>query len=145
MKMLRDRRAYSSTFWALFIGVVVLPLFALGFDVGRYLYARQEIGKAADAAAVAAAAEINQRSFVANGSLHPTQATYAWAQHYANMNNDYLGGLKIYPRITSIQINDAQNTVYVGVGADISALFPSIVPEVIVEETGTGQVRSLSR
>ena len=145
MKMLRDRRAYSSTFWALFIGVVVLPLFALGFDVGRYLYARQEIGKAADAAAVAAAAEINQRSFIANGELHPTSATYSWAQHYANMNNDYLGGLEIYPHITSIQINDAQDTVYVGVGADISALFPSIVPEVIVEETGTGQVRSFSR
>ena len=75
MKLLRDRRAYSSTFWALFIGVVVLPLFALGFDVGRYLYARQEIGKAADSAAVAAAAEINQRSFIAQGSLHPTSAT----------------------------------------------------------------------
>jgi hypothetical protein len=145
MKLLRDRRAYSSTFWALFIGVVVLPLFALGFDVGRYLYARQEIGKAADAAAVAAAAEINQRTFVAKGELHPTSATYAWAQHYANMNNDYLGGLKIYPHITSIRINDAQDTVYVGVGVDISSLFPSIVPEVIVEETGTGQVRSLSR
>ncbi|MCX6082028.1 MAG: pilus assembly protein TadG-related protein [Chloroflexi bacterium] len=79
---------------------------ALGFDVGRYLYARQEIGKAADAAA-----EINQRAFVEQGELHPTQATYAWAQHYANLNNDYLGGLKIYPRVTAIQINDAQDTV----------------------------------
>ena len=35
------------------------------------------------------------------------------------MNNDYLGGLKIYSRITAIRINDAQDTVYVGVGADI--------------------------
>jgi hypothetical protein len=81
---------------------------------------------------------------VGRGRLHPTPATYAWAQHYANMNNDYLDGLKIHPHITTIQINDAQYTVYVGVGADISALFPSIVPEVIVEKTGTGQVRSLS-
>ncbi len=145
MRMLRDRRAYSSAFWALFIGMVVLPLFALGFDVGRYLYARQEIGKAADAAAVAAAAEINQRSFIANGELHPTSATYSLAQRYVNMNNDYLGSFKIHPRITSIRINDARNTVYVGVGADISALFPSIVPKVLVEETGTGQVRSFSR
>jgi hypothetical protein len=143
--MLRDRRAYSSTFWAFFIGIVVLPLFALGFDVGRYLYARQELGKAADAAAVAAAAEINQRVFVEGGELHPTQETYAWAQHYADLNNDYLGSLKIYPRVTAIRINDARDTVYVGVGANISALFPAIVPRVIVEETGTGQVRSFSR
>ena len=33
---------------AIFIGFVVVPVFALAFDVGRYLYARQEIGKAAD-------------------------------------------------------------------------------------------------
>lgn len=46
---------------------------------------------------------------------------------------------------TTTRINDAQDTVYVVVGADISALFPSIVPQVIVEETGTGQVRSFSR
>jgi hypothetical protein len=48
-------------------------------------------------------------------------------------------------RYTTTRINDTQDTVYVGVGADISALFPSIVPQVIVEETGTGQVRLFSR
>jgi len=51
--MLRDRRAYSSTLWALFIGAIFIPMLALTFDVGCYLYARQELGKAADAAAVA--------------------------------------------------------------------------------------------
>jgi Flp pilus assembly protein TadG len=140
--MLKDRKAYSSTFWALFIGLVVLPVFALAFDVGRYLYARQEIGKAADAAAVAAVVEINQRAFMDSGELHPTQETYAMAQTYATMNNDYLGGLGIYPRVTDIQINDAKDTVYVAVSADISVLFPSIVPTVIVTETGTAQVRA---
>ena len=143
--MLKDKRAYSSAFWALFIGLVVVPVFALAFDVGRYLYARQEIGKAADAAAVAAVVEINQRAFRESGELHPTEATYAWAQHYANMNNDYLGGLGIFPRVTGIQVNDAKDTVYVAVSADISALFPSIVPRVFVEESGTAQVRSFNR
>lgn len=135
--MLKDRCAYSSAFWALFIGLVVVPVFALAFDVGRCLYAHQEIGKVADAAAEAAIVEINQRAFRDSGELHPTDATYAWAQHYANLNNDYLGGLGIYPRVTGIQVNDAKNTVYVAVAANISALFPSIVPRVFVEETGT--------
>lgn len=47
----------------------MVPVFALAFDVGRYLYTRQEIGKAADAAAVA---EMNQRAFRESGELHPT-------------------------------------------------------------------------
>jgi Flp pilus assembly protein TadG len=143
--MLKDRRAYSSTFWAIFIGFVVVPVFTLAFDVGRYMYARQEIGKAADAAAVAAVVEINQRAFRDSGELHPTGETYARAQSYANMNNNYLGGLKIYPQVTGIQISDAKDTVYVAVSADISALFPSIVPKVLVRETGTAQVRSFGR
>ena len=143
--MLKDHRAYSSAFWAIFIGLVVVPVFALAFDVGRYLYARQEIGKAADAAAVAAVVEINQRAFRDSGQLHPTGATYSWAQHYANMNNDYLAGLGIHPRVTGIRVNDARDTVYVAVSADISALFPSIVPKVLVQETGTAQVKSFGR
>jgi len=69
----------------------------------RYLYVHQEIGKATS--------EINQRAFIDSGGLHPTQPTYAWAQHNANMNNDFLGDLKIYPRITAIRINDALDTV----------------------------------
>ncbi|MCX6082165.1 MAG: hypothetical protein NTW32_21765 [Chloroflexi bacterium] len=83
--------------------------------------------------------EINQRAFRDSGELHPTGETYA------NMNNNYLGGLKIYPRVTSIQIIDAKDTVYVAVSTDISALFPDIVPKVFVKETGTAQVKSFGR
>jgi hypothetical protein len=62
-----------------------------------------------------------------------------------NMNNDYLSGLGIHPRVTGIRINDAKDTVYVAVSADISALFPSIVPKVLLRETGTAQVRSFGK
>jgi hypothetical protein len=61
------------------------------------------------------------------------------------MNNDYLGGLRISPRVTDIQVNDGKDTVYVAVSADISVLFPSIVPRVFVDETETAQVRSFNR
>ena len=143
--MLHDRRAYSTPFWAMFIGLIFVPLMALTFDVGRYLYARQEIGKAADAAAVAAAAEINWRAFREGGELHPSEKTYSVAQSYANMNNNYLGKLNIHPRVTGIRINDGNDTVYVAVSADLTELFPSVVPDLLVRETGTAQVRAMGK
>lgn len=68
-------------------------------DRGRLRANSDEIGKAADAAVFAAAVEINQRAFRNSGELHPTGATYSWAQSCANLNNDYLSGLRIHPRI----------------------------------------------
>jgi len=47
------------TFWAVFIGFVMVPAFALAIELGRYFYAISEVAKAADAAVVAASAEIN--------------------------------------------------------------------------------------
>lgn len=143
--MLRDKRGYSSTFWAIFIGMIFVPLMALTFDVGRYLYAKGEVGKAADAAAVGAAVEINWRVFREGGDIQPTSATYAMAQSYANRNNDYLARQEIRPRVRSIRVNAASNTVYVSVEADLSVIFPSIVPQLIVEEGGEAQVRSFRR
>lgn len=143
--MLHDRRAYSMTFWAMFIGLIMMPLMSLAIDVGRYLYARQEIGKASDAAAVGAVAEIDWIAFRESGEIHPSPEAYAMAQHYANINNDYLEQFNIYPRVTGIRVDDSDDTVYVAVSADLSALFPSFVPQVLVTETGTAQVRSFQR
>ena len=86
MKILKDRRGYSMTFWTVFFGFVMIPIMALGIELGRYFYARAEIAKAADAAALAAAAEINQRLFEETGTLKPTSRTWANAQTIASMN-----------------------------------------------------------
>jgi uncharacterized membrane protein len=56
MNLIKDRRGYSLTFWTIFFGFILIEL-------GRYFYARAEIAKAADAAALAAAAEISQQVF----------------------------------------------------------------------------------
>lgn len=61
MKIFKDRRGYFMTFWAIFFGFIMIPIMALGIEPGRYFYARAEIAKAADAASLATAAEINQR------------------------------------------------------------------------------------
>ena len=59
----RDRRGYSMTFWAVFIELVLIPTLSLAIELGRYFYAISEVAKAADTAAVAASAEINQQVF----------------------------------------------------------------------------------
>ena len=60
---------YSMSFWAVFIVRVLLPLLALAIEVGRYSCARAEVAKAADAAALAAAIEINRPVFRETGQL----------------------------------------------------------------------------
>ncbi|MBI4928407.1 MAG: hypothetical protein HY835_11615, partial [Anaerolineae bacterium] len=86
-RLLSDKRGYSMTFWAVFFGFVVIPLLALSIELGRYFYARAEVAKAADVAALAAAAEIQQRIFEDTGDLRPTDRTWANAQAFASMNN----------------------------------------------------------
>jgi len=39
IKLLRDRRGYSMTFWAVFIGLVLIPALAFAIELGRYFYA----------------------------------------------------------------------------------------------------------
>ncbi len=73
------------TFWAVFFGFVMIPIIVLGIELGRYFYARAEVGEAADAVALAAAAEINPRMFEDSGNLAPTGKTWANAQAFANI------------------------------------------------------------
>ena len=67
--LVRDRRGYSMTFWAVFIGLVMIPALALAIELGRYFFAISEVAKAASAAAVEASAEINLKIFQDTGSL----------------------------------------------------------------------------
>ena len=83
LRLIRDRRGYSLTFWTIFFGFILIPILALSIELGRYVYARAEVAKAADAAALAAAAEINQRVFEETGDLQPTGKTWANAQVFA--------------------------------------------------------------
>jgi len=143
--MLQQKRAYSMTFWAVFFGFVLIPALAMAIELGRYFYARSEVAKAADAAAVAAAAEINQRVFQNSGDLTPTDKTWANAQTYAFRNNSVLSARGINAYVTGIAVDSGADTVRVTVSADLSLLFPSVVPKVIVHETGVAQVRAFSR
>lgn len=145
MNLIKDRRAYSLTFWTVFFGFILIPIMALGIELGRYFYARAEIAKAADAAALAAAAEINQRVFEETGDLQPTSRTWANAQAFASMNNGYLAQYGVHAVVTGITVDAGEDTVLVQVSANLERLFPSVVPGVIVTERGFAEIRAFTR
>ena len=143
--MRRDQRAYTMTFWAVFIGFVMVPALALAIELGRYFYAISEVAKAADAAAVSAAVEIDQRTFRDSGALVPTDKTLANAQSYVSQNTAGLSAKGVHAYVTGIEVIGRENMVRVSVSADLSILFPSVVPRVIVTEVGMAKLRAFTR
>ena len=142
--MRRDYRGYSMTFWAVFIGFVLIPALAFAIELGRYFYAISEVAKAADAAAVAASAEINQRTFQNSGSLVATSKTWANAQSYVSQNTANLAAKGVYAFVTGIQVSAGDNMVRVNVSANLSILFPSVVPNLTVTQIGIAKLRALT-
>lgn len=142
--MRKDQRAYTMTFWAVFIGFVMVPALALAIELGRYFYAISEVAKAADAAAVAAAAEINQRTFRDSGALVPTDKTWANAQSYVSQNTAGLSAKGVHAYVTGIQVSGGENMVRVDVSADLSILFPSVVPEITITQIGIAKLKALT-
>jgi len=142
--MRRDQCGYTMTFWAVFIGFVMVPALALAIELGRYFYAIAEIAKAADAAAVSAAAEINQQMFRDSGSLTATAKTWSTAQSYVSQNTAGLSAKGVHAYVTGIQVIGGENMVRVTVSANLSILFPSVVPKVVVHEVGIAKLRALT-
>jgi Flp pilus assembly protein TadG len=140
----RDRRGYSMTFWAIFIGLVLIPVMSLAIELGRYFYAIAEVQKAADAAAVAASAEFDQQVFQESGKLVPTSKTWASAQSYVNLNTVGLSAKGVHAFVTGIRLSGSDNTVSVDVSADLTILFPSVVPKVIVTQKGVAKLRAFT-
>jgi Flp pilus assembly protein TadG len=132
------------TFWAIFIGLVLIPVLSLAIELGRYFYAIAEVQKAADAAAVAASAEFDQQIFQETGRLIPTSKTWESAQSYVNLNTVSLTAKGVHAFVTGIQLSGSDNTVSVNVSADLTILFPSVVPKVLVTQTGVAKLRALT-
>lgn len=133
------------TFWALYIGFVAVPVLALAIDLGRFFYAKAEVGKAADAAALAGAAYVDFEYFRDTGNIRLLPEASSWASYYAAANSAYLSQFGIHPSVTGMQVDSSNQTVTVTVSANVSALFPSIVPQVVVFERGRAQIRGLTR
>jgi len=132
------------TFWAVFIGLVLIPIFALSIELGRYFYAIAEVQKAADAAALAAVAEFDPQVFQKNGDLVPNSRAWSIAQSYVSANTAGLSAKGVHAFVTDIQMDDGADTVLVRVSADLSVLFPSVVPKVVVTRIGLAKLKMLA-
>ncbi len=114
----------------------------LAAGIGRYFYARAEMFKSADGAALAAVQEVDVRTFLDTGQIVLLASAYGRAQEYAAYNSDYLTGHKIYPRVAAIRVNQAEHKVYVSLEADASSLFPALLRGVVVRGEGEAEVRA---
>ncbi|MCX6056104.1 MAG: pilus assembly protein TadG-related protein [Chloroflexi bacterium] len=132
------------TFWAVFIGLVLVPVLSLAIELGRYFYAIAEVQKAADAAAVAASADFDVRVFEETGVLIPTASTWGTARTYAALNGAGLAAKGVRVFVSGIQVSNRGNTLQVEVSANLSRLFPSLVPEVLVSRIGVASLRAMT-
>ena len=137
---LPNEHGYAMAFWAIFLGTVMVPLMVLAWDVGRLFYARGEIQKAADAAALAAAREVDVPHYMLTGEVLLHQGAVGFASRYAEQNTNYLPGTGISPRITRIVVNNTTKTVYVQMTADVSPLFPGFLQVRPISAWGEAQV-----
>jgi hypothetical protein len=114
------------------------------FNLVAYNY-YWEVAKGAHAAALVAAAEINQSVFEDERDLIATSRTWANAQAFASMNNDYLAQYRVNALVTGIAVNDEEDTVLVQVSANLDRLFSSVVPKMIVTKSGYAEIRAFTR
>ena len=143
--MLSNRRAYSTLWWIGYYTFCLIPLMVMAVGIGRYFYARAEMFKSADGAALAAAQEVDVVTYLNTKQIVLLPSAYGVAQAYAAYNSDYLTGRKIYPRVTAIRVDQATKKVYVSLRADASSLFPSILRGVEVNGEGEAEARLGSR
>lgn len=138
--MNRERGQMTVFFALILTGLLVLT--AVGIEIGRIVYARGEVGKAADAAVLAAASRIDVALYRENGEIRFLPDAYAAAQNYVSMNSAFLRSRHIGVVVTVISVDEETQVVYVSVAADLSSLIPSILPfEGVYQITGTAEAR----
>jgi len=134
-------RGQSTIFFALILTGLVL-LTAVGIEIGRIVYARGEVGKAADAAALAAASRIDVVHYRETGEIRFLPDVVATAQAYASMNSTFLRRRHIAVTVTGISVDPTSRVVSVSVSADLSSLMPAILPfQGYYQITGTAEAR----
>jgi len=138
--MLRDRHAYSTLFWVGFLTFCLIPLVALAVNVGRFFYARAEMYQAADAAALAAAREVDIALYRQTGQILLLPSAHGKASEYASLNSGYLHSRRIYPRITNITVDQGRRAVYVEMAAAADELVP-LIGRVTLRGRGEAEVR----
>lgn len=126
-----------------FIAFVLVPLLVLATGIGRYLHVQNALSAAADAAALAAAQDVDMRHFRETGEIR--FAGYAWdeAYGYAMQNAEWMIQNHVFPRITHVHLHHERHVVEITVGADVTDLFGGIGP-IWIERTAEAEVASVN-
>ena len=111
----------------IFIIMALGLMTAVGLQIGRIVYARGEVGKAADAAALSAAARLDVVTYRESGQLIFLPDATATAQDYASRNAAFLASHGIAVKVTQIWIDSGSQVVFVTVAADLSSLLPGFL------------------
>lgn len=138
----RGRRGVSLAAALYFAAFVLVPLMLLTLGIGRYLHVRNTLAAAADAAALAAAQDVDMAYYRLTGELRfaPYAADEAWA--YAMENAEWLIRRRVYPQVTHIHLHHDRRVVEVIVGANAEDLFGGIGP-VWIEVSAEAEVGAL--
>jgi uncharacterized membrane protein len=123
---MKRQRGQMAIFFALLL-VALVAFMLIGVEVGRIVYARGEVGKAADAAALAAASRINIPLYRETGQVIFLPDVYDYAQTFATLNSSYLASRSIPVTVTGVSIDEGSQTVSVSVTANLSALLPAVL------------------
>jgi hypothetical protein len=122
-----NERGQTTIFFTLILTGLLL-LTAVGIEIGRIVYARGEVGKAADAAALAAVAQIDVPHYRETGEIRFLPNVYNTAQNYASSNSTFLQSRHIEATVNDIYADPDRRVVFVTVSADLSSLMPGILP-----------------
>jgi uncharacterized membrane protein len=141
VSLLSDEGGYSLLWWAAFVLFVMGPLLAFSIEVGRYARAAGEVQKGADAGAIAAAYYLDEEWFQQTGQFRFHEKAYGVAMTYANADAGYLGQYGISIHVAGMSVDDATRMVTVRCAADVSLLFPSWMPQVVIQREGVAEAR----
>ena len=124
----------------IFIIMALGMMTAVGLQIGRIVYARGEVSKAADAAALAAAARLDVVTYRETGGLVFLPDAAATAQDYASRNAGFLAARGIGVSVNQVWIDAGSQIVLVSVSADLSSLLPGFL-----EQRGVYSVTGFAR
>lgn len=137
----RDRRGYSMTFWAVFIGLVMIPAFGIGYELDGIFMPFQKWQRQQTLQQLPLPLRSISKFFKIPEVLFPLQEPGGNAQAYVTSNTASLSAKGVHAFVTGIQVSGGDNTVRVSVSADLSILFPTVVPKVLVTQTGVAKLR----
>ncbi len=121
-----QERGNSLVLWALFMSIVVLPLMLVAIEGTRILYLRGEVQKCADAAAEAAARQVDVPTFERTGVAVFRPDAYGEVWTVYNWNASYLFQKGVYVQPESVSVNSSTRKVYVRLRASVRPLLPGL-------------------